>query len=1246
MVIDGLDPVILSKLTSQQVEQVTCIECCKYFIAPATAACGHSLCHACWKGRRSCHTCAAPVDKKTLKINIPLQTLTEHVHTLSDAFEKLFNVKLDEFALDFPEVMQSSDPTKNVKDWLASSQNHFSAPVLSSQTSEQDQHQSVELSKSKIQIHTHKKKTESPEKVVQPPQPQEDWDKIEVLPDTEDIPQKNKEHGIGPMDLEPFFFDEIEYSNDNPRRSSRKRELKTSDTDPPKRDVSVDKNSAKNSSIDTDKKSLKTKQTWNNVKKMRKEFSRLNKKNKSKLNVSIEMCKKAQNAANKAKLVAHQTDSEQALYNIDDNTPVVGKKQAESSDKSNPDSHIKMASLLSAGINEKDKEQGGKADKTKNSQKKATDEDIQMEMENMENIEKVADTLRNNEPSTNLHSRDDNGEANMNSNSAKAHMPFIKKSSLCQKKYNLDDNSVQITQNEVDTNPKNVNTDDIEISIKIGSTITNIVIKNKKTDVELKVKTDREVQTSLGPYCLSNKNDIGCSPLKSVNVQNIEVNVDEGKKVVLNKSASTKKHTASADTATATAQFEITDSVEKELSDVMDCIETKSNKNKMTQKLTSVVAKSSQVKESKCSQIKEGGDNEQAVAEDMEYLNDIDIFNSGSVKESNVKLLKDTKYAPSEILMPTMKSKKSQKVVDKRNRGVNDDIELPSSKKQRIDLDESDKCENVAAIQTQSRPVANDSEPMNYDAVMSQVFATIDAEIKNTDSTKHTQNIRPNESDQIQQPSQIIHKTQNLPRKNASVTEEQNISNVKEVTNQKYSENVFSMLDKDSEPLNVSGKNNNQLPGSSTQQHIENLLTPGMCRDLASHDSNTQMDKDIEMIEPVLGTPVVDNDDSDKSVVEETPQKNVSFTKPKQTDAFKTMNIEKQKPKDVENKMSDSQIIRSIINISDTSVEASKLKDTTVIDIVKKKQTLETPLTINKFVNHIKHNSTPVARKSLNFENENLDDPEQTLCPTTTQEKEFLAKAFEQTPTSPVKKPLPLRQIQKKLDKKYFVAGSCLSSAETRNLKVLCNERGWTYLDKYTNDLTHLVVGVDEENKSQRSVKYMCALAASKWIVSYTWVEKCLQLKTFVDELPYEALDACGEPGPRRSRTAVKKIFDGMTFYCMPPFSVLDVDTLKQMLTVAGGRVVEDPRGVKVTPDNSSKAALLLAEPEHTQEDRFVYLAMEHSVVPVNYEWALNCLGTYTVGSIHDLLLCPSTLLPPATANWPAILLLHEEDDD
>lgn len=62
----------------------------------------------------------------------------------------------------------------------------------------------------------------------------------------------------------------------------------------------------------------------------------------------------------------------------------------------------------------------------------------------------------------------------------------------------------------------------------------------------------------------------------------------------------------------------------------------------------------------------------------------------------------------------------------------------------------------------------------------------------------------------------------------------------------------------------------------TSQQRIDNLLTPGMCRDLIGtreNDIQTQP-VDMDLIEAELGTPVIQHDDD---VVEETPQKLVLY---------------------------------------------------------------------------------------------------------------------------------------------------------------------------------------------------------------------------------------------------------------------------------------------------------------------------------------------------------------------------------
>ncbi|XP_075974599.1 uncharacterized protein LOC142975557 isoform X2 [Anticarsia gemmatalis] len=1221
MNLKDLDLAKLSKLTSEHIDELKCLECCKYFIAPATAACGHTLCHTCWRGRRTCPACSSSFDRKLLKLNLPLQQLTNHVQTLGEAFEKLFNIKLEEFNLDTPEELESEkDPVKNVKDWLTSSQNHFSAPIQNSEPFSQESQvvpaNPLEVSSSNIIIHTDTKKVGSPvkaAKVVHVTPPQDDWDKIETMPDVEDKP-KNNENIVGPMDIEPFFVEDTEYTTDNPRRSSRKRDTKHDDDSIQKaHDFSSNKHNSRDSSCETDKKSLKGKQTWHNVKRMRKEFSKLNKKNRNKLNVSIEMVKKTQNVKpiSSTPVVA----SQQAI-NIDDNTPNDTDKENEmvfispnnpnkENKESNSDDKLKEISPIQVEPVEP------------NPKNVSTTNYASVENKNNNKIDNSTKLF-----TTNSAKEPDNLNKSQKSTKGTANMSFIKKSALCPQ-------NIEVTCGDVnkvvEQQTGSGNADDIEISIKIGSTITNILIK-KKNDIQVKINTDREVQTSLGPHHLVQNEPKGNEHHNiDINIDNAgnkdpesQINISKSGKtqatvVKVNQSASGKKNTASADTATA--QFEITESVEKELSNIME-YETAGDQED-TPKKTNVD------RVQNVDQVQQVNEN----VEHLDDLNDLDIFNSGSVKEANVQLLKD--HAPSEILTSTVCSKlKTQRNAEKRNRENADEEILPKNKKVK-----------VTSQQKANQSLLPDSEP-NYDVIMGQVFANIDADFEEIRKSQNTQNVKATQSDKNKEVPlknrtlSGLQKTQIIKRTNESCSQVPN-TNIQEYFNEKHSENVFSIMEKEDETAEVT--KTDHMP-----QTIVELLTPVQCRNVdTSQESQDDLPKTNKSNKKSQ-----DYDDSG-SVVEETPQKNVSIPKLKRASTTNLSQTSFSETKKIPMKVS-AQNSKSIINLTDTVTDKSS-RDVTMIENAGKKLTLETPLTITKFADHIIHKSTPVARKSLNFDHENEDDAEQTLCPTseivakTTQEKEIMSKAFERTPTTPAARPLMARNIAAKTNRKFCLAASCLTSSEIINVKHLCAQFKWSFSEKYTDDITHLVVGVDEEWKSQRSVKYMCALAASKWIVSFDWIKSCLLTKAIVNEEKFEALDSTGEPGPRRSRTAKHKLFQGIKFYCMQPFSVLDGNTLKSMLVAAGGHVVKEMKEVRVSND-SAEPALLLAEPEHTQEDRFIYLAMEQSIVPVNYEWVLNCLGSYALGSIQELLLCPSSLLPSATAKWPHVLLAQDYD--
>lgn len=712
---------------------------------------------------------------------------------------------MDEFNLDTPgEIDSEKDPDKNVKDWLTSSQNHFSAAIQNSETFSQETQQPanpLEVSAGNIIIHTDTKKVATPPKVVHIPPPQDDWDKIETMPDTE-VTTKRNENVVGPMDIEPFFVEDSEYTTDHPRRSSRKRDLKNDVIPGKANDESSNMHSSRDSSGDNDKKSQKAKQNWNNVKKMRKEFSKLNKKNRSKLNVSIEMVKKTQNL----KPAINTPVATPLAYNIDDNTPDYPNKENEGNVINSSEPIVdKQADHTNKKIVEKEN-----GDRMKLSDSKSEKYQLQGPQNKMTLNDGINENKRIIKEKENFNSL--NHSENRNQIPTLNKMPFIKKSALNPKsteKFDLiaNHNTVQPVASE--------NSDDIEITIKVGNTITNIVITKKQSDVQVKINTDREVQTSLDPHHSDKNNDC---VLKDGSTHSIDINIDNNKTKIatpvvvnindsqhiqkptpniienknlhvvdsnLDKTTSLKKNTASADTVTA--QFEITESVEKELSNIMEC-DVIHHKDESTK---SIPAKVQQVEEHTPNKIVEQ-------AENIDDLRDLDIFNSGSVKEANVHILRD--HAPSEILGTVRNKFRTQKLAEKRDRDNDEEI-LPVNKKTKINQVEN-------AIVQEIQP---DSEPINYDAIMGQVFASIDADMEDIRKSQEIESAsilkdRGSQNNEEPAPNKKIplqmQKTQ-IIKKTASQVNVEITPNLNEYFNERHSENVFSIVEKEDENSEV-----------------------------------------------------------------------------------------------------------------------------------------------------------------------------------------------------------------------------------------------------------------------------------------------------------------------------------------------------------------------------------------------------------------------------------------------------------
>ncbi|XP_065839986.1 BRCA1-associated RING domain protein 1-like [Oscarella lobularis] len=205
-----------------------------------------------------------------------------------------------------------------------------------------------------------------------------------------------------------------------------------------------------------------------------------------------------------------------------------------------------------------------------------------------------------------------------------------------------------------------------------------------------------------------------------------------------------------------------------------------------------------------------------------------------------------------------------------------------------------------------------------------------------------------------------------------------------------------------------------------------------------------------------------------------------------------------------------------------------------------------------------------------------------------------------------------------------------LDDRQKDRVKQLTRQQKALTVDSFRSFVTHLVTNCDDDYHCPRTLKYLQALAAGKWIVRFQWVIDSLEKGTWQDEEHYEVRDAVGvrhATAPARSRhNAANKLpplFDGCRFYLHGDFlrPMPKRDDLATLIRLAGGRLlVREP---KSGDDNS---ALEVSVPYHSPESDFSWVLIiydpkserQRSVangrfhfpaVPVT--WLLDCLTKF-----------------------------------
>ncbi|XP_052823265.1 BRCA1-associated RING domain protein 1 [Octopus bimaculoides] len=149
-----------------------------------------------------------------------------------------------------------------------------------------------------------------------------------------------------------------------------------------------------------------------------------------------------------------------------------------------------------------------------------------------------------------------------------------------------------------------------------------------------------------------------------------------------------------------------------------------------------------------------------------------------------------------------------------------------------------------------------------------------------------------------------------------------------------------------------------------------------------------------------------------------------------------------------------------------------------------------------------------------------------------------------------------------------------LATAFSRDLKVelrkLASVINAKIVDDVSPEVTHVVIGVNKDGLCPRTLKYLKAVLAGKWIVTLDWLRTCVEYGYQVSEEPFEVAGSTSNPfsfapfkGRMNKLKQLPRLFDGCQFYFHGAFNspVPTKEELMDLVKQGGGHVLSrEPR--------------------------------------------------------------------------------------
>ncbi|XP_075535931.1 BRCA1-associated RING domain protein 1-like isoform X2 [Dermacentor variabilis] len=229
--------------------------------------------------------------------------------------------------------------------------------------------------------------------------------------------------------------------------------------------------------------------------------------------------------------------------------------------------------------------------------------------------------------------------------------------------------------------------------------------------------------------------------------------------------------------------------------------------------------------------------------------------------------------------------------------------------------------------------------------------------------------------------------------------------------------------------------------------------------------------------------------------------------------------------------------------------------------------------------------------------------------PVSLAQSELMRAALRSPPAPRVHQPSGSPQLPQgtKESGAVVLLASGLDETQCQTLAQCARLLGGSCTVAFSREVSHLVVSCDKQgNCCQRTLKVLSAMAAGTWIVSFSWVEGCLQHGLRIDEASHEAQGVRQHPNskaPQRARlSGGGTLFSGYSVVLQGPFARgPSRDELATLLMLAGARLLS-----RVPPSGDNDQAVLVVTDSPTT-------SRTHAATYVEPAWLLDCISRFEI---------------------------------